>query len=60
MRYQHYFFLLAKMPLNHLLRKCTRDDELYKSQEKSNHLIYMDNIKLFAKNEKKKSTLYKQ
>ena len=28
-----------------------------KSQEKINHLMYMDNIKLFAKNEKELETL---
>ena len=41
------------MPLNHILRKCTAGYKLTKSQEKINHLIYMDDIKLFAKNEKK-------
>ena len=40
------------MPLNYILRKCTRGYKLHKSQEKINHLMYIDNIKLFAKNEK--------
>ena len=39
------------MPLNHILRKWTAGYKLSKSQEKINHLIYMDDIKLFAKNE---------
>ena len=40
------------MPLNCILRKST---EGYKfAQEKIHHLIYMDEIKLFAKKKKKK------
>ena len=45
------------IPLNHLLRKCTTGNKLSRSQEKINHLMYMDNIKLFAKNEKELETL---
>ena len=41
------------MPLNHILRKCTAEYKLSTSQEKVNHLMYMDDIKLFAKNEKR-------
>ena len=40
------------MPLNHIIRKCTGGYTLKKSPEKINHLIYMDDIKLFAQNEK--------
>ena len=40
------------MPLNLWPRKCTGEYMLTKSQEKINHLMYMDDIKLFAKNEK--------
>ena len=40
------------MPLNHILRKCTAGYKLSRSQEKVNHLMYMDDIKLCAKNEK--------
>ena len=50
-------FIIAMMPLNHILRKCTARYKLSKSQEKINHLMYMDNIKLFAKNEKELETL---
>ena len=45
------------MPLNHILRKCAAGDKLSRSQEKINHLTYMDDIKLFAKNEKELETL---
>ena len=42
----------AMMPLNHILRKCTTGYKLSKSQEKINHLMYMDDIKLFGKTKK--------
>ena len=45
-------FIIAMMPLNHILKKCTAGYKFTKSQEKINHLMYMDDIKLFAKNEK--------
>ena len=45
------------MPLNHLLRKCTAGYKLSRSQERVNYLMYMDDIKLFAKNEKELETL---
>ena len=48
---------MVMMPLIHILRKCTGGYKLSKSQGKINHLIYMDNIKLFAKNEKELETL---
>ena len=50
-------FLIAVMPLNHILRKCSVGYKLSRLQEKINHLIYMDDIKLFAKNEKELETL---
>ena len=50
-------FIIAMMPLNHILRKCTAGYKLSRSQEKINHLMYMDDIKLFAKNEKEVETL---
>ena len=43
-------FIIAMMPLNHILRKCAAGYKLSRSQEKINHLMYMDDIKLFAKN----------
>ena len=45
------------MPLNHILRKCEAGYKLCRSQEKINYLMYMDDIKLFAKNERELGTL---
>ena len=45
------------MPPKHILRKCTARYKLSKSQKKINHLMYMVDIKLFAKNEKELETL---
>ena len=50
-------FIIAMMPLNHKLRKCTDGFKLIISQEKINHLMYMDDVKLFAKNEKELETV---
>ena len=49
-------FIIAMMLLNHILRKCTTGYEFSKSQEKINHLMYMDDIKQSSKNEKNKQT----
>ena len=45
------------MPLNHIVRILTGRYKLHKSQEKINHLMYKDGIKLFAKNEKLLETI---
>ena len=45
------------MPLIHILRKGKAGYKLTESQEKINHLMYMDDIKLFAKNEKELESL---
>ena len=50
-------FIIAMMPLNHILRKCAAVYKLSRSQEKINHLMYLDDIKLFAKNEKELENL---
>ena len=50
-------FIIAMIPLNHILRKCTAGYKLSRWQEKVSHLMYMDDIKLFAKNEKELETL---
>ena len=42
-------FIIAMMPLNHILRKCTAGYKLSRSKEKVYHLMYMDNIKLCKK-----------
>ena len=44
--------VIAMMLLNHILRKCTGSYKLSNSQEKINHLIYMDDIKLCKKRKK--------
>ena len=44
-------FIIAMMPLHHKLRKRTVGYKLSKSQEKINHLMCMNGIKLFAKKE---------
>ena len=38
--------------LNYILRKCKGGNRFTKSQEKMNHFLYMDDIKIFAQNEK--------
>ena len=50
-------FIIAMIPLNHRLRKCTAGYKLSKSQEKINQLMFMDDIKIFTKNEKELETL---
>ena len=53
----HIQFIIAMMPLNHILRKCAAEYKLSRSQEKINYPMYMDDIKLFAKNEKELETV---
>ena len=50
-------FVIAMMPLNHILRECICSYKFTKVQEKINHLMYKDDIKLFANNEKELETL---
>ena len=50
-------FIISMMPLNPILKKCTAGYKLSRLQEKINHLMYMDDIKLFPKNEKELETL---
>ena len=38
------------MPLNYTFRRYTAEYKLNKSQEKFNHLMYMNDIKRFVKN----------
>ena len=45
-------FIIAMMPLNHILKNCTAGYKLGRSQEKVHQLMYMDDIKLFAKMKK--------
>ena len=50
--------IIDMMSLNHILRKCTAGYNLSKSQEKINHLMYIDDIKLFAKIKKNLNLWY--
>ena len=45
------------MPINHILWKCTGGYKPNQSQENTNHVMYIDDTKLFAKNEKELETL---
>ena len=45
------------MPVNPIFTKCTGNYKFTESQEKINPLMYMDDIKLFAKKEKELETL---
>ena len=45
-------FVIAMMPLNHILRKCTARYKRSKSQEKINHLMYIDDIFFLPKTKK--------
>ena len=49
-------FVIAMMPLNHILRKYTGGYKFTKLQENINHFVYMDDIKIFVKNEKEMKT----
>ena len=51
-------FIISMMPLNHILRKCTAGYKLSRLQEKINHVMYMDDIKLFAKNEELETLIH--
>ena len=50
-------FIVDMMPLNNTLRKCTAGYKLTRSQEKIIHPMYMDDIKLLARNLKERKTL---
>ena len=52
-----FLFVIAMMSLNYLLREYTAEYRLRKSQENINHLMSMDDMKLFARNEKELKTL---
>ena len=44
-------------PFNYVLRKCKQGYKFTLSQEKFNHLMYIDDINIFFKNEKELETL---
>ena len=45
-------FVMEMMLLNYIFRKCSVGYKFSKLLEKINHLMYMEDIKLFSKNEK--------
>ena len=45
-------YLIAMIRLNHIFRKCAGGYTFMDCKKKTIHLIYMDDTKLFAKNEK--------
>ena len=49
-------FVIAIMSVNYVHTKCSEGYTLTKSQEKITHLIYIDDIKAFQKNEKELET----
>ena len=48
-------FIIAMKSVKHILRIWTAELKLRKSQERIAHLMYMNEINLFTKNEKKKN-----
>ena len=44
------------MPLDYILRKCKEDYKFSQLQEKLKHLVYTDDISIFAKKEKEVET----
>ena len=50
-------FIIAMMPFNHILRKCTAGYKFSRSQENNSYLMYMADVKQFAKDEKELETL---
>ena len=45
-------FVIILIPLTHILRKASPGYEFASSKEKINHLLYMDDLKLYSKTEK--------
>ena len=45
-------FVLALIPLSLILRKAEATYEFSGSKEKINHLLFMDDLKLYSRNEK--------
>ena len=45
-------FVLVLIPLSLILRKAKAAYEFSKSKEKSNHVLFMDDLKLYSKSEK--------
>ena len=52
-------FVIAMIVLDYILKKCIQGYKFMKFQEKINHILYLDDIKIFAKNRKEMETLIK-
>ena len=52
-----FLFVITIMPFNQILRKLTGGFKLHKLQEKINHIMYMDDIRLLTKNKKELENL---
>ena len=50
-------FVLALIPLSLILRKTKAAYEFSESKEKINHLLFMDDLKLYSRNEKRLDSL---
>ena len=50
-RLTSFLFVIEMGPLSYILSKCIEGENFTKSPEKINQVMYMDNLKLFAKNE---------
>ena len=50
-------FVIALIPLTSVLKTTKHGYEFAKNGEKINHLLYMDDLKLYAKNEKELDSL---
>ena len=50
-------FVMAMMSLTHILRRCIGGYKFTKSYDEVNHLMYMDDIKIFTKSEKELETV---
>ena len=50
-------FVIAMMPLNCADWNCNEGNIFTKSQKQNNHLLYIDDLEIFLKNEKELETL---
>ena len=47
-----FVFVLALIPLSLILRKAKEAHEFSESKEKINHLLFMDDLKLYSRSDK--------
>ena len=52
-------FVIARMPFDHILRKCAGGTNLLNCKRRLNQLMCIDEMKRFAKNEKRTEYSYK-